>query len=336
MRIAVVAPRSSSSSCRCALAFRAAGVFVLFDRILVATDFSPVASPAIARARALAARGGTLVLLHVVDASLLAVGRVANDGGVVLRLRERLAAAASQKLEDLAREARLESPLELRVDFGRPAEGIVSASERERADAIVVGAHARWAIGRLVLGSVAEEVARTSPVPVLVVRERATGTPAVERVLVAIDLAARGASIEVLRAADDLARRLGAKLEAVTVVEPTFIVGPAMGLAGAVDVMTLEDLVADARRELPAFVTSTLSRAEIPTTVLLGTPAREVARAATPRDAIVCGTHGRSLLGRLAFGSVATGILRRAPCPVLVVRPRTEAGPAASKGSDAR
>jgi nucleotide-binding universal stress UspA family protein len=38
-------------------------------------------------------------------------------------------------------------------------------------------------------------------------------------------------------------------------------------------------------------------------------------------DLIVVGTHGRSGLARLLLGSVAEGVVRRAPCPVLVVRP---------------
>jgi len=50
-------------------------------------------------------------------------------------------------------------------------------------------------------------------------------------------------------------------------------------------------------------------------------PALEIVRHARPSDLIVCGTHGRSALGRIAFGSVATKLLWKAPCPVLVVRP---------------
>jgi nucleotide-binding universal stress UspA family protein len=37
-------------------------------------------------------------------------------------------------------------------------------------------------------------------------------------------------------------------------------------------------------------------------------------------DVIVVGTHGLGTLGRLALGSVATGVVQHATCSVLVVR----------------
>jgi nucleotide-binding universal stress UspA family protein len=37
-------------------------------------------------------------------------------------------------------------------------------------------------------------------------------------------------------------------------------------------------------------------------------------------DLIVLGTHGRSGVSRLVLGSVAEGVMRKAPCPVLTVR----------------
>lgn len=54
-----------------------------------------------------------------------------------------------------------------------------------------------------------------------------------------------------------------------------------------------------------------------------GDPATEIMHAARamPCDLIVMGTHGRSGIGRLLIGSVAEKVLRRAPCPVLTVKP---------------
>ena len=54
----------------------------------------------------------------------------------------------------------------------------------------------------------------------------------------------------------------------------------------------------------------------------MGDPAGEIVRIAGDEkvDSIVLGTHGRTGLSRLLMGSVAEGVVRRAPCPVLVYR----------------
>jgi nucleotide-binding universal stress UspA family protein len=57
--------------------------------------------------------------------------------------------------------------------------------------------------------------------------------------------------------------------------------------------------------------------------VLEGDPVDMILRAAeeTQSDVIVMGTHGRTGLGRLLMGSVAEAVIRKAPCPVLSVKP---------------
>lgn len=52
---------------------------------------------------------------------------------------------------------------------GSPA-AIVQEAKKQRADLIVLGTHGRRGMKRLVMGSDAEEVVRTAPVPVLLVR----------------------------------------------------------------------------------------------------------------------------------------------------------------------
>lgn len=56
--------------------------------------------------------------------------------------------------------------------------------------------------------------------------------------------------------------------------------------------------------------------------LVMGDPAGEIVRIAGEEkvDSIVLGTHGRTGLSRLLMGSVAEGVVRRAPCPVLVYR----------------
>jgi universal stress protein A len=57
--------------------------------------------------------------------------------------------------------------------------------------------------------------------------------------------------------------------------------------------------------------------------ILEGTPFLEIIRCAKEHgiDLIVMGTHGRSGLVHVLIGSVAEKVVRKAPCPVLTVRP---------------
>jgi nucleotide-binding universal stress UspA family protein len=55
------------------------------------------------------------------------------------------------------------------TDYGSSAEGIVNCGAQFGADLIVIGTHHRSGFDRLLMGSVAEDVVRKSPVPVLVV-----------------------------------------------------------------------------------------------------------------------------------------------------------------------
>jgi nucleotide-binding universal stress UspA family protein len=62
----------------------------------------------------------------------------------------------------------------------------------------------------------------------------------------------------------------------------------------------------------------------IVTHIRFDSPAEEIARIARDLEAhlVIVGTHGRRGLSRMLLGSVAEGVVRMSPCPVLVVRPR--------------
>lgn len=60
--------------------------------------------------------------------------------------------------------------LETEVDTGKPDQVIVSRAEDEGYDTVVIGSHGREGVSRILLGSVAENVVRRSPTPVVVVR----------------------------------------------------------------------------------------------------------------------------------------------------------------------
>ena len=82
----------------------------------------------------------------------------------------------------------------------------------------------------------------------------------------------------------------------------------------------VEKVLAQPHEELPDDGNPLIER--LTTHVRLAAPAEAIAQLASDieADLVVVGTHGRRGLARL-LGSVAEGVVRLAPCPVLVVRP---------------
>jgi nucleotide-binding universal stress UspA family protein len=60
----------------------------------------------------------------------------------------------------------------------------------------------------------------------------------------------------------------------------------------------------------------------VKTSVVTGVPYEEIIRVATEQESslIIIGTHGRTGLDHLIFGSTAERVVRSAPCPVLTIR----------------
>ena len=87
-----------------------------------------------------------------------------------------------QELETKLREFRPEDdgvPVDYRVVSGEPVAEILHAAEEVRCDLIAMGTHGRTGPGRVLLGSVAEQVVRRAPCPVLTVKVPAeSGRPA--------------------------------------------------------------------------------------------------------------------------------------------------------------
>ena len=79
-------------------------------------------------------------------------------------------ADAEEILEEAQVELDVDGETATRTEVGRPAATIVEVAGGDEFDHVVVGSHGRRGVSRLVLGSVAEHVARRSPVPVTIVR----------------------------------------------------------------------------------------------------------------------------------------------------------------------
>jgi nucleotide-binding universal stress UspA family protein len=145
----------------------------MYQRILVPVDGSETANKAMITALQLARdSGGQVHLVHVVEGMtpLAADPYGAYSGEVVEIMRQ----SGSKILEDalaVAKAAGVPAETELFDNFGeRLAEVVADSATRFKADLIVVGTHGRRGLGRMMLGSGAEQIIRLAPVPVLVIR----------------------------------------------------------------------------------------------------------------------------------------------------------------------
>lgn len=88
---------------------------------------------------------------------------------------ERRRMEATEYLESLVPRLPGEVSSRIAIEWSAsPAEAIVDVAKREEADVVVVGTHGRTGIKKLLMGSVAEKVLKTSPVRVIVVRDGGT------------------------------------------------------------------------------------------------------------------------------------------------------------------
>ena len=116
-----------------------------------------------------------------------------------------------------------------------------------------------------------------------------------------------------------LARDTGARLLIVHVEEPP------TGYGGEMYYGILEPDTEELEQMLKEVVPSE-SGVPYEHRLVTGEPARTLVRLAKEEDAdlIVMGTHGRTGVMRILMGSVAEAVVRRAPCPVLTYKQRTE------------
>jgi nucleotide-binding universal stress UspA family protein len=143
----------------------------MFKRILVPTDFSECAGEALVVATQLAKKfDAHIILTHACESPSAAyMGMMATPLDLITPIREAAKEALSQSFELLKRNHADSESLLL---FGNAPLELLRGIESSKADLVVLGTHGRTGLTHLLLGSVAEKIVRTSPVPVLTVRKR--------------------------------------------------------------------------------------------------------------------------------------------------------------------
>jgi nucleotide-binding universal stress UspA family protein len=139
--------------------------------VLVPIDFSPYAEQALDYAIALAQKlQARITLLHVIQPQLIAgadMGAWPSPSFI-----EELETAVMRDMEGYrarVTDAGLEG--EIVVVHGVPFQEILDTAKARQVDLIIMGTHGRTGLPHILLGSVAERVARMAPCPVLVARQ---------------------------------------------------------------------------------------------------------------------------------------------------------------------
>ncbi len=288
----------------------------MFRSILVPLDGSPFAEQALPLAVAVARPAGAAINLVEVH-SLYALNEPAAAW-----LAFDPAEDAAFKQQELAylnaagrRIADPRTPVLSSLVLGLEADGILEAAQARHADLVVMTMHGRGPVSRLFLGSVADEVVRRSPVPVLLLRPHdppaEAPPPAVSNVLIPLDGSALAE--EVLDPAAELARLLNAPCTLLRVIEAP----PRRPAETHAAELPLEPHLGEARAYLHHIVERLHEKSVgADTRVVVAPHAAAVileAAQAEPGTLIALAAHGRGGLRRMLLGSVADKLISRRP-----------------------
>jgi len=276
--------------------------------VLLITDLSPRCDRALDRAVMLAQRNKVkLIALHVIEPSFLS--RLLLPSWATTQ-KQHQQAAQQRLLEDLQH---AEVDLEVVVEIGYPIDVIKAVASKYKCSLIVSGTARDEALGRIMLGSTVERVARESTIPLLVVRRRPE--PVYDKVLAGTDFSegARQAlttavnlipfdSLTLFHSFSEVA---GVKdLDESTIKERTeFLEAKAMEFAQSVPGAATDHLKVvvshgDPAKDIPAYVNE------------------------NHIELVVLGTRGMSGIIKTAMGTVAEQLLLLLRSDVLIVPTR--------------
>ena len=146
----------------------------MYQRILVAVDGSSTSDRALQEAIRLAKdQHAALHIVHVVDMVPLIWDMEYTDSEAIQRALRQAGRTIIDRARETAQSAGIEAEAQL-AEIGTPGQRvagkIVEAATAWPADVLVIGTHGRRVLDHLLLGSIAEGVARLAPMPVLLVR----------------------------------------------------------------------------------------------------------------------------------------------------------------------
>jgi nucleotide-binding universal stress UspA family protein len=313
----------------------------MYHTVLVPLDGSTFGEAALPLALSIARRaGGRLQLVNVMPplGPIYTEAVLFTDTNLERELRQHNLGMQQTYLDGVVRrlkEVAEDVPVSTRVLEGDIAAELRMLATEIGADLVVMTTHARGPLGRFWLGSVADELVRRLPMPVLLVRP-GEGAPVFEpepllkHILIALD--GEPFAEQILGPALELGRLLGADFTLLRVIKPVFPVTYPVDNASMAQVaqsviertqemqeqlrLSAQDYLEKLATPLRATGLCVLTRIEVEEKPVLA-----ILHHAAAVDLIALETHGRRGLSRLLVGSVADKVIRGAGLPVLVHRP---------------
>ncbi len=288
-----------------------------YRHLVAATDFSDSSESALAVAAALARRFDAHVdLVHAYAPSLFAAALPGADPDIRVKMMES-AKHALERVRDKTFRGISVDPHAIQADHAALA---VVDHARVGASLIVVGTHSRTGLPRLMIGSVAEAIARYASCDVLVVPPSFDPDRLTDRVIAATDFSP----------SSDVALELAAEIA----TPPLRVVHVMVPIGGELEPMrsALSGSVFEAPQHIRQRLEDRLATSSarlvregvVPQTEVIvdDSPVAGLRAYAEKHDAtlLAVGTHGRHGIDRLLMGSVAERIVRQPPCAVWIVR----------------
>lgn len=299
---------------------------LMFNRILLASDFSAGADAALLYAAACARQTqARLLVLHVLDTRVAALPCWTDvfRSTEVFAAMEATATNALKRLQ--AHPALTGLQVETVMPHGNPRERIVDAASY--ADLVVMGTRGQSRRGDRAAAKVARYVAHGSPTPVLLVPEGGgqAGLPEagsirlpLRRIMLALHFAQYAPQAIVL--AQELATACHATLQVLQVIEPDKVTSYPLE-AGAGLYHNLEAIKILLRKRLADIVPDALAGPSLERLLLEGNAAEVLLRqsAACRTDLVVMSAHAYGMLQTFFTVSTVDTVLEQTPCPLLTV-----------------
>ncbi len=297
----------------------------MFERILIPLDGSELAEAALPYGEELAIRfGSEVILFHVSGRELHQYERMRQIylDGLAKTVRQNMVRRQPEGTE---------VKVTAEVEVGEPQENICSFVEKNDIGLIIMTAVSTS--GRKLakrLGSVADHICRTVPIPVMLIRpqgiQRTEGEEQlINRILLPLD----GSDLSKL--ALPVGEELAAKLEVpITLFQMAHMVIPYAGDTMDASFVDYAKYTQDVKKHVTADIIALEGKLRekglaVTHSVVSGTNAEyEITQAAKKADAdlIVMSSRGRSGLRRWVLGSVAERVLHHAEIPILLVNAR--------------